>query len=193
MVTDRILMRVWVSEADQRANSGMSIDAYWKMAENCVQQARNEGITVCGAINSIWGCPKAGPMDMDKAVTFAARWLEISAHDIEHADHDGSATPDKVYNYFARVLDAIPEPEKHITHFHATRGWGLTSVLAALQAGITQYEGTMGRLGRQPANFVDGVPVAGTGDYYHTGRVCYLAKPVPTLKKITEPWKRITE
>lgn len=164
---DRILMLVSVSEAYQQANSGMRIDEYWKMAETSVRQARDNGIKVCGAINSIWGCPKAGPMDMGKAVAFANRWLQIGAHGIEHADHDGSATPDKVYDYFSRVLDAVPDPSRHIAHFHSTRGWGSANVLAALHAGITQYEGTMGGLGGQPANFVDGVPVAGTGDYYH--------------------------
>ncbi len=164
---DRILLLVSVSEAYQKTNSGMSIDAYWKMAEMGIRQARDEGIKVCGAINSIWGCPKAGPMDMNRAVAFTRRWLEIGAHDIEHADHDGSATPDKVYGYFSSVLDAIPDPDKHVAHFHSTRGWGAANVLAALQAGVTQYEGTMGGLGGQPANFVDGVPVAGTGDYYH--------------------------
>jgi len=53
----------------------------------------------------------------------------------------------------------------------------LANVLAALQAGITHYEGTMGGIGGQPANFVDGVPVAGTGSYYYVdpsivGLVC---------------------
>ena len=41
------------------------------------------------------------------------------------------------------------------------------SILAALQAGITQFEGTLGGLGGQPANFMDDCPVPGTGDYYY--------------------------
>jgi len=40
-------------------------------------------------------------------------------------------------------------------------------VLAALQAGIDTFEGTIGGLGGQPANFLDRVPVAGTGAYYY--------------------------
>jgi hydroxymethylglutaryl-CoA lyase len=91
----------------------------------------------------------------------------MGADDVEHADHDGSASPDRVYQYFSMLLDAIPNPEKHIAHFHTTRGWGLANVLAALQAGITNYESTMGGTGGQPANFVDGVPVTGTGSYYY--------------------------
>jgi hydroxymethylglutaryl-CoA lyase len=65
------------------------------------------------------------------------------------------------------VLDAIPDPNLHIAHFHVTRGWGLANVLAALQAGITHFESTLGGTGGQPANFVDDFPVAGTGRYYY--------------------------
>ena len=43
----------------------------------------------------------------------------------------------------------------------------MANVLAALQAGITHFESTIGGTGGQPANFVDGVPVAGTGKYYY--------------------------
>jgi len=65
------------------------------------------------------------------------------------------------------ILDDIPDPTKHIAHFHVTRGWGLANVLAALQAGITHFESTLGGTGGQPANFMDGVPVIGTGEYYY--------------------------
>jgi hydroxymethylglutaryl-CoA lyase len=41
------------------------------------------------------------------------------------------------------------------------------SVLAALQAGITYFEATIGGLGGQPANFLDDTPVPGTGEYYY--------------------------
>lgn len=167
MGPDRILLLVSLSDAYQKTNSGMTISDYWKMAETCIMKARDAGLKVCGAINSIWGCPMAGPTDMRSAVEFARRWLDIGAHDVEHADHDGCGSPDRVYDYFARILDVIPDPAIHIAHFHSTRGWGAASVLAALQAGITHYETTMGGIGGQPANLVDGLPVAGTGDYYH--------------------------
>ena len=109
---------------------------------------------------------------MKKAVEFTKRWLDIGARDVEHADHDGSASPDRVYDYFSMILDAIPDTTKHIAHFHTTRGWGLANVLATLQAGITHYESTMGGLGGQPANFVSGVPVSGTGAYYYKESKC---------------------
>ncbi len=174
---DRILFMVSTSESHHKKNSGTSLAEYWKMCEEYIPKAHAAGMKVCGTVSTIWGCPIEGPTELKKAVEFTQRWLDIGADDIEHADHDGSAPPNKVYEYFSMILDAIPDPTKHIAHFHVTRGWGLANVLAALQAGITHFEGTMGGIGGQPANFVDGVPVAGTGSYYYVdpsivGLVC---------------------
>ncbi|MCX6257317.1 MAG: pyruvate carboxyltransferase [Bacteroidia bacterium] len=164
---DRILLMVSTSESHHRKNSGLSLDEYWKMAEKYIPLAHDAGIKVNGTVSTIWGCPIEGPTDMKKAIDFSKRWFTIGANDVEHADHDGSASPDRVYRYYSMLLDAIPRPEKQIVHFHTTRGWGLANVLAALQAGMTNYESTMGGMGGQPANFVSGVPVAGTGSYYY--------------------------
>lgn len=174
---DRILLMVSTSESHHKKNSGISLDEYWKMAEKYIPMAHDAGIKVNGTVSTIWGCPIEGPTEMSKAIDFTKRWLDIGANDVEHADHDGSASPDRVYRYFSMLLDSVPRPEKHIVHFHTTRGWGLANVLAALQAGMTNYESSMGGIGGQPANFVDGVPVAGTGAYYYkdpgiTGLVC---------------------
>ena len=164
---DRILLMVSTSEAHHKKNSGLSLDDYWKMSEEWIKKANDAGMKVNGTVSTIWGCPITGPTEMSKAVEFSQRWLDIGAADVEHADHDGSASPDRVYKYFSMLMDAIPDPSKHIVHFHTTRGWGLANVLAALQAGMTHYEATLGGIGGQPANFVDGVPVSGTGAYYY--------------------------
>jgi hydroxymethylglutaryl-CoA lyase len=164
---DRILFMVSTSESHHKKNSGLTLKEYWKMAEDCIKKAREAGIKVNGTVSTIWGCPIEGPTEMKKAVEFAKRWFEIGASDVEHADHDGSASPDRVYRYYSMLMDEFQNPQKHIVHFHTTRGWGLANVLAALQAGMTNYESTMGGIGGQPANFVSGVPVSGTGDYYY--------------------------
>jgi hydroxymethylglutaryl-CoA lyase len=164
---DRILFMVSTSESHHRVNSGLSLDDYWKMCETYIPKAHDAGMKVCGTVSTIWGCPIEGPTHMKTALEFTRRWLEIGADDIEHADHDGSAPPNRVYDYFAMILDAIPDPSKHVAHFHVTRGWGLANVLAALQAGITHFESTLGGTGGQPANFFDGAPVTGTGKYYY--------------------------
>lgn len=164
---DRILLMVSTSESHQFKNSGLYLDDYWKMSEEWIKKAKDAGLKVNGTVSTIWGCPIEGPTDMNKAIEFANRWFDIGADDVEHADHDGSASPDRVYEYYSKMLSRVKDPHKQIVHFHTTRGWGLANVLAALQAGATNYESSMGGIGGQPANFVDGVPVSGTGDYYY--------------------------
>jgi len=164
---DRVLMMVSTDEEHHFANSGTTLPAYWKEAERCIQKCKDAGIKMCGTVSTIWGSPISGPTKLEDAVEFTKRWLSIGADDIEHADHDGSAPPDQVYRYFSMILDAMPNPDLHVAHFHVTRGWGLANVLAALQAGVEIFEGTMGGTGGQPTNFLDRTPVPGTGAYYY--------------------------
>jgi len=164
---DRILCMVSTSESHQYKNSGLNIKDYFEMCSEWIPKAREAGMKVNGTVSTIWGCPIEGPTEMSKAIEFTKRWFDIGATDVEHADHDGSASPDRVYRYYSMLMDAFGSPDKHIVHFHTTRGWGMANVLAALQAGMTNYESTMGGIGGQPANFMDGVPIPGTGEYYY--------------------------
>ncbi len=174
---DRVLMMVSTEEEHHFANSGTTLPAYWKEAERCIRKCHDAGIKMCGTVSTIWGSPIGGATRLEDAVEFTKRWLEIGADDIEHADHDGSASAPEVYRYFSMIMDAIPHPEVHIAHFHETKRVASASVLAALQAGISHFEATLGGMGGQPANFLDDCPVKGTGEYYYedpryVGLVC---------------------
>ncbi|MDX9788498.1 MAG: pyruvate carboxyltransferase [Desulfobacterales bacterium] len=174
---DRVLMMVSTEEQHHFANSGCTLPEYWKEAERATRKANDAGLKMCGTVSTIWGSPIGGATDLKDAVEFTKRWFEIGAHDIEHADHDGSASTPEVYRYFSMILDEIPDPAVHIAHFHETKRMASASILAALQAGITHFECTLGGLGGQPANFMGDCPIKGTGDYYYddaryVGLVC---------------------
>ncbi len=164
---DRTLMMVSACEEHQYANSGINLPGYWKEADRCIQKAHDAGMKMCGTMSTICGSPITGPTEMSEAVKFTKYSLDIGADDIEHADHDGSAPPDQVYRYFSMILDAMLNTDLHFAHFHVTRGWGLTNVIAALQAGIDILEGTVGGIGGQLANFFGDSPVLGIGEYYY--------------------------
>lgn len=164
---DRILMMNSTDPEHHFANSGTTLSQYWRESERCIQKARDAGIKMCGTVSTIWGSPISGATRMEDAVEFTKRWLSIGAHDIEHADHDGSASAAHVYRYFSMILDAMPDPRAHLCHLHETKRVSSASILAALQAGICRFESTLGGLGGQPANFLDDCPVRGTGEYYY--------------------------
>ena len=174
---DRLLMMVSTEEEHHFANSGCTLPQYWKECERAIQKCNDAGMKMCGTVSTIWGSPIGGATDMKDAVEFTKRWLEIGAYDIEHADHDGSASTAQVYRYYSMILDEIPDPNLHVAHFHETKRMASASILAALQAGITRFEATLGGMGGQPANFLDDCPVPGTGAYYYddpryVGLVC---------------------
>ena len=152
---DRLLMMVSTEEEHHFANSGTTLPDYWAEAERCIKKCNDAGMKMCGTVSTIWGSPIGGATKLKDAVEFTKRFLEIGAHDIEHADHDGSASAAEVYRYYAMILDEIPDPDLHIAHFHETKRVASASVLAALQAGITHFEATLGGMGGQPANFLD--------------------------------------
>lgn len=184
---DRLLMMVSTEEEHHFANSGCTLPQYWKEAERSIKKCNDAGMKMCGTVSTIWGSPIGGATDMKDAVEFTKRWLEIGAYDIEHADHDGSASAPDVYRYFAMIMDEIPNPEFHIAHFHETKRVASASVLAALHAGITHFEATLGGLGGQPANFLDDTPVKGTGEYYYKDhRYVGLVTLEDTLVQIDE-------
>lgn len=171
---DILLQMVSTDPAHHKVNSGTTLDAYWTMTERCTAKAAQAGMAMCGTVSTIWGSPLAGRQTaLDTAVEFARRYLELGAAYIEHADHDGSADPARVYDYFQRVLDPermgrFADPKFHLAHFHTTRGMGNANYLAAMQAGIYRFETTLSGVGGQPANILDGRPVSGTGAYYHS-------------------------
>ena len=184
---DRVLMMVSTEEEHHFANSGTTLPEYWKEAERCIKKSRDAGMKMCGTVSTIWGSPIGGATDLKDAVKFTKRWLDIGAHDVEHADHDGSASAPDVYRYYSMILDEIPDTRLHIAHFHETKRVASASILAALQAGITQYEGTLGGLGGQPGNFMDDCPVKGTGEYYYDDpRYVGLVTLEDTLVQIDE-------
>jgi hydroxymethylglutaryl-CoA lyase len=104
---DRLLMMVSTDPEHHFANSGTTLTQYWKEAERCIRKAADVGMKMCGTVSTIWGSPITGATRLEDAVEFTKRFLSIGAYDIEHADHDGSASAAQVYRYFSMVLDAL--------------------------------------------------------------------------------------
>ena len=99
---DRILNMMSTSEAHNLRNAGLTHGEHWKRVKDWVELIHDNGMKINGCVSTIWGCPIKGPMPMNLGWEFAERFLEAGADDIEHADHDGQATPDSVYRYFCR-------------------------------------------------------------------------------------------
>lgn len=171
---DRILLGILpAGERLNRTVLGMDYLETWKWIDDTVQSAHRLNTKVNVFLTGIFSPPDPEEASVDlmgRALEFIDRLLELGVDDIEHPDHLGEATPDRVYAYFERVFERYPDPRLHVFHIHDARGMGLACYLAAMHTGVTRFETTLGGLGGWPANFVDGIPVTGVSGLKEVSR-----------------------
>lgn len=165
---DRVLCsQIATSESYARKNMNRTHEELFAEAEKNVKFLHSIGIKkVFANIGTIFGCPIQGKTSVKTAYEFVDRSFDIGFDEIEHSDPDGIATPSAVYEYFSKVMDKYPDISMHSFHAHDIRGMGIASYYAAMQAGVTAFDCSIGGIGGQVANIVDKVPVKGVGEYY---------------------------
>ena len=102
-----------------------------------------------------WDCPFDGPTDPARTASIAARALELGADQLCFGDTIGTTTPVRVWRLFDAVRAATggapgADPVPLGAHFHNTRGTGIASAFAALQAGVSRLDASVGGLGGCP-------------------------------------------
>jgi hydroxymethylglutaryl-CoA lyase len=104
----------------------------------------------CEAIIAVaWDCPFDGPTPVERVVDVARRSVEQGADQLCLGDTIGTTVPGRVVELLDRVREACPGVDVGV-HFHNTRGSGLASVLAAVDAGVTSLDASVGGLGGCP-------------------------------------------
>ncbi|MBA3747960.1 MAG: hydroxymethylglutaryl-CoA lyase [Solirubrobacterales bacterium] len=123
-----------------------------------IRRAREAGLRVEGVIATSFGCPYEGVVARERVLDIAARLVRAGVQEIAFGDTTGMANPLQVAEHFAAARATLGDDVELTAHFHNTRGQGLANVLAALQAGCTSYESSIGELGGCP------VPAGATGN-----------------------------
>ena len=131
------------------ANQGQTSDGSVAAASAIIASACAAGVTGQATIAASFGCPFEGEVPEDRVVEMAAALAAAGAIEIGLADTIGVANPLHVARLVARVRAEIsPLPVR--VHFHNTRGTGLANVWAALGAGATIVDASIGGLGGCP-------------------------------------------
>ena len=131
------------------ANQGQSSAETVAMAAEVFAVGRDAGLTAQAVIAASFGCPFDGEVPEDAVVRIAAALAEAGAVEVGLADTIGVGNPAHVQRLVTRVREAIaPLPVR--VHFHNTRGTGLANVWAALGAGATVVDTSIGGLGGCP-------------------------------------------
>lgn len=137
------------SDGHSQANAGRTTAQAVAAMTEIADLAHDEG-GVCEAIIAVaWDCPFDGPTPVERVVDVARRSVDQGADQLCLGDTIGTTVPGRVVRLLDAVRDACPGVDVGV-HFHNTRGAGLAGVLAAVDAGITQLDASVGGLGGCP-------------------------------------------
>lgn len=120
---------------------------------SCVQAAKENGIETSGSISMPFASPWEGRIPLEDVDAIIKAYLEVGITEISLSDTSGMAVPNQVYNMCSYVKEKYPQINWWL-HFHNTRGLALANILAAMEAGMTQFDSSFGGLGGCP--FVPG-------------------------------------
>jgi hydroxymethylglutaryl-CoA lyase len=140
-----------VSAADghSRSNVGRSTAEATAQIPEIVAIAHDSGVTVEVIIATAWDCPFDGPTPPQRVLDIVAAACDNDVDRLAIADTIGTTTPRRVSDLVALVRPRIGDIPLG-AHFHNTRGAGLASAYAAVVAGITRLDASIGGLGGCP-------------------------------------------
>ncbi len=144
-----IALFVSASETHNQKNVRMSIVDSLEGFRNIAEKAHANGIRMRGYVVTAFGCPYEGRIPPEKVEFILRVYQALGVHEIALGDTTGMANPVQVSRMIERIKPQLGETELAL-HFHDTRGTALANVLAALQQGVTVFDGSIGGLGGCP-------------------------------------------
>jgi hydroxymethylglutaryl-CoA lyase len=101
------------------------------------------------SLSACFGCPMEGDVPADEVMRWAHRFAELGVRGLTICDTTGMAHPRQVAHMCTDLRQQFPGLQLTL-HFHNTRGMGLANVVAAADAGIDRFDGSLGGLGGCP-------------------------------------------
>jgi isopropylmalate/homocitrate/citramalate synthase len=144
---DEVRFAFGVTETFNQRNQGASVAESLAAAIGIVQRARADGLGSTVTLSVAFGCPFEGEVAPARVLDLVKRVLEAGPDTLVLADTIGAAAPGQVG---ALVGEAAGLSARIGGHFHNTRNTGYANALAAVKAGATVLDASVGGLGGCP-------------------------------------------
>jgi hydroxymethylglutaryl-CoA lyase len=131
----------------RRSTKESAADFYSIMAARDESGLRD--VKLGAGVATAFGCTIAGHVDETTVLDLVEYLLKTGADEIAIADTVGYANPGQVRQLMRKVLE-LTGTTPVTCHFHDTRGLGLANVVAALDAGVRNFDSSLGGLGGCP-------------------------------------------
>jgi len=142
-----------VSEAHNMANVRRTTDTSIAEFSELVAERNNRGlqhkVMMSVALATTFGCSLQGEVAEQRVYNVAEQVLVAGADELNMADTVGYGNPIQVKRILNEILRIAGKAEV-AAHFHDTRGMGLANAVAALEAGVREFDASLGGLGGCP-------------------------------------------
>jgi hydroxymethylglutaryl-CoA lyase len=137
------------SEGYNTHNVGKSVEESLADVAAVVEVARGAGLPAEVSISCSFGDPYEGEVEPSRVVEVTKRVADLGAVGVSLGDTTGMANPSKVWDLVPMVRDAVPTVRINC-HFHDSRGSALANALAAMEAGVEEFDSAIGGMGGSP-------------------------------------------
>jgi hydroxymethylglutaryl-CoA lyase len=138
-----------VSNGYNLANVGKPVAESVTDVVEAIAVGTDAGIPVEASLSAAFGDPYEGDVDPGRVLALAERLVDEGAAGISLGDTTGMATPSRVWDVVDRFRAGLPGVPLNL-HLHDTRGTAMANALAALEAGVTELDASVGGLGGSP-------------------------------------------
>jgi hydroxymethylglutaryl-CoA lyase len=148
-----VSMPISASRAHAQANVNMTPEQAVEQLRavvahrDAMPDAASRGVDV--GLSTAFGCTMEGQVDEDWVIRLALMCAEAGAGSVGLSDTTGMGNPAQVRRLFTRLRAELGNKAGG-AHFHNTRGQGLANVWAALEAGVTIFDSSLGGIGGCP-------------------------------------------
>ena len=149
----KVKLNVSASRQHNLKNLNMTPEQSVAGFADCVKAARDNGVEISGSISMPFASPWEGRTPVSDVDSIIQAYLDVGITEISLSDASGMAFPNQVYQLCDHVRSAYPQASWWL-HFHNTRGLAIANIMAAMEAGMTQFDSSFGGLGGCP--FVPG-------------------------------------
>lgn len=137
------------SEGFSQKNINCSIKESLTKFKEVIAYAKTNRVLVRGYISTVFACPYDGKTSALKVARLIDKYLDMGVYEVSLGDTIGAGTPKQVRDVLKHVRSMGVEKQIAM-HFHDTRGTALANTLAGLDAGITNFDASIGGLGGCP-------------------------------------------
>lgn len=143
---DEMLGLITASDTYNRKNSNMTVAENLDAIAQVAEVAREAGVPLVVAIGIAMFCPYEGEVPEERVLSMIERMRADGVGEFYVATSVGLDGPRKVHRLCSLVLDRWPETTLGI-HLHNTNGMALANALAAADAGVLVFEGSICGIG----------------------------------------------